>query len=360
MEIDKPDLGISTYDYKHKGYRCAYCNEVVITNDPETIELLFQDAVAKLRLEDGGGANEFFLTAREEATLRESIATRERGVCIAYEQCLHYRCLALLQQPDKQETFSRLLLANRQNLVLPDENPALYTFYELNYSQVRQCLNTCVYCQREIDGNSPGFAYCEKSDVKRRCLYLHNACYLALKEKRYRDQLLDANARRNFSHFLTSGAPPIQCVEEMAARNEAWLAFAKRYELTFDERHSLNEWLKVVKEQQAKPSWREQESALWQANISEDLASLMDEIAQKGEAVVVEVVLPAPRKCIQVAIPKKAIPSCLPVMDSFTVCDQTVQPMKTPSSQLYINLSSALKQGKRESDGVCRASISFK
>jgi len=239
MEIDKPNLGVSAYDYKYKGYRCAYCNEVVITNDPETLELLFQDAVAKLRLEDAGGANEFFLTEKEEAVLRETIATRERGVCIAYEQCIHYRCLALLQQPDNKETFSRLLLANRQNLVLPDENPALYTFYELNYSGVRQCLNACVYCQREIDANSPGFAYCEKCDVKRRCLFLHNACYLLLKEQRYREQLLAANARRNFSHFLTSGPLPVQCVEEMAARNEAWLSFAKRYELTFDERHAL-------------------------------------------------------------------------------------------------------------------------
>jgi hypothetical protein len=152
----------------------------------------------------------------------------------------------------------------------------------------------------------------------------------------------------------------------MAARNEAWLSFAKRYELTFDERHALNEWLKVVQQQQAKPSWREQEAVLWRANISDDLATLIDDIAKEGEEALKKkkseeaLVLPAPRKCVQVPIPKRALPSCLPVMDSFTACDQTVQPMKTPSSQLYINLVSTLKQGKRESDGVCRASISFK
>lgn len=351
MEID--NLGVSVYDYLYKGYRCAYCHDVVITNDPETLERLFKDALDKLRAEHQDKDEDFYITEKEEQALRDSINERERGECIAYEQCLHYRCLALLQQPENKEVLARLEMANRQNMQLPDENPERYTFFELNYSQVKQCINSCVYCHREINGNAPGFAYCEKSDKKRRCLYLHNACYLSLKESRYQKQLFEANARRNFSHFL-SVFKPIRCAVTMAERNEAWLSFITRYELTFYERDALSTWLKYVAQEKALPSWSEAQNVAWVTNITKDLGVIIllldaktEEELTDMEKELVAMPLFGDRPTCQLPAPsRKALPSCLPSKDTF-VCYGLAPPTLEPR-QLYLNLIRTLRQARRE------------
>lgn len=348
MEID--NLGVSVYDYLYRGYRCAYCHEVVITNDAETLERLFKEAVEKLRMDHQG--EDFYMTEKEKQVLWESIEARERGECIAYGQCVHYRCLALLQEPENREVLARFEMANRQNMQLPDENPDLYTFYELNYSQVKQCINSCVYCHREINSSAPGFAYCEKSDKKRRCLYLHNACYLTLKEMRAQKRLLEANARRNFSHFL-SVFTPSRCALTLAERNEAWLSFITRYELTFYERDALNTWLKYV--QQEKASWSEAQNVAWQTNITEDLGEMIlllsttkteEELAIMEKDLAVIPLLGDRPMCQLPAPSRKALPSCLPSKDTF-VC-YGLAPLTLEPRQLYLNLIRTLRQGNRE------------
>ncbi len=361
MEIDNPNLGESLYDYHYGGYRCAYCSGIIIiASGSSTLEVLFQEALERLRLEHLG-EDEYFLTCEEEKAIRDGIAEREGGECIAFGQCLHYRCLALLQEPGNKELFSRLLLTNRENMVLPDENPALYTFYDINYSVVRQCLNKCAYCHLELTVYAPGFAYCEKTDKSRHCLYLHNACYMTLKEARCRTKLLEANARRNFAHYVTTGTPSTWArftIAEMAERNEGWLRFATLYSMTFDERHYLNEWLRFI--QQQKALWREQQSTCWFSHITDDMVVMVMELSTKSEEqlTLLEKELttkPEPLTCVPIE-EELPLPSCMPSKENCT----RYGPVKTRSAerQLYLNLISALRQSIRENQPqACYASL---
>lgn len=326
-------LGVSAYDYRYGTCRCVYCNQpVILRNTPDTLDLLFRDELEKLKATQG---DQFYLTLAEEKQLRDEILQRESGQSIGYEQCIHYRCLAIIQRPENKEILERITLANRQNMLLPDD--ANYLFYDLNYSNLVQCLNYCAYCNREINVHAPGFAYCEKTDKHKNCLFLHVACYDALKEYRCCVHRLAKDARRHFFHFVSSKLTDPTNPKEMAARNEAWLSFLTQYALDFDERHLFNAWLSFMETQEDSP--------IWQAGITEDLNALTRQLAALSEEALnaLEIDL--------LSIPPPINPLCIiPAPNSRTENGVTciVYTPRPLPQQLQLNLINALRQARRE------------
>jgi hypothetical protein len=218
---------------------------VVIIN-PETLEILFQDEVERLKNENAYN-DYFYLSASQERNIKKEIETRYRGGILDYDQCIHDRCLALLQKPENYRIMEQIRLANRQNMPLPD--PLLHNKYPIEYTSVEECQTVCLYCRGQITSNNPGFAYCLKSDRTRCCRYLHIACYEGLLQMRKQQRETDERIRRTFMHLLSSGYPAewtTYSVRELAIRNDAWFEFLARYHLTFDEREVLSEWLNFI------------------------------------------------------------------------------------------------------------------
>lgn len=242
---NNPKLGISEYDYHYKSCRCVYCNEIVIIN-PETLDILLEEEVARLRAENAY-TDYYYLTAKEEREIRDRLEERYRGSELDYDQCIHDRCWTLLQLPENQDTLRKIRLANRQNMILPD--CLSYNVYPIDYTDVQECLNLCIYCHNMINEQYPGFAYCLKSDKTRRCRYIHVACYEGLMAMRRAQKEREAVIRRNFMHLLSAGFPDAwqtYSVRDLAMRNDAWYEFLSRYPLTFDEREVFKEWLDFI------------------------------------------------------------------------------------------------------------------
>lgn len=349
--MQSAQLGISTYDNRYGSCRCVYCHEIVLllntTNTQTTLDALFQDEVEKLRERYG---STYYLTVCEERELRESIQARESGECIGYEQCIHYRCLAIVQQPENKQTLALIRQANRQNMPLPTEED--YVFYELHCSTVRECTNYCVYCHREINTYAPGFAYCEKKKYKlvatRKCEYMHSACFNGLTEARCHARLLEAQARRNFMHMLTVSPSSSNYPRptEYARRNEAWLSFLSKYALDFDERHLFSQWLTLAAAEQT--LWPEFDNAVWLSHITHDLNALTTELAALSEE---ELTLLESELLLTLPPPPQQTNCILP--DAIPAPCILYKP--TPlSTQLQLNLIAALRQARREQAGIIK------
>ena len=352
--MENPNLGVSDYDYVYGTRRCAYCNDVIILNNPETLERLYLDEVERLRLERNDPS--FYLTVREERNLRECIMERERGLCIAYEQCLHYRCLAILEQADNEALLERIRRTNRCNINLPDNET--HERYAINYANAQNCLHACAFCQRVLNQHLPGFAYCERSKKKtRHCqyLFLHDTCFNALDQTRCRDRALAAQARRNFIHLLTydsASAWPNYSDAQVAQRSEAWLNFLSEYEASQDDLDALDEWIAFIKTQQVIP-WSASNAERFLNNTEEYLLLLVtqlgdrtDEALETLEKELLDRVTEAeslPSIC-SVATPRPAIANQNMETVPSIVCGPTT--VKQPAL-LYINLIHLLKQQRQ-------------
>lgn len=347
-----PNLGISTYDYHYRTCRCVYCNEVVILNQ-ESLEILFQEELTRLRAENANN-DFFFLTSREERAIKEKIQDYYRGSEFDYDQCIHDRCLALIMRPENAQLLKQIRLANRQNMILPDA--CIYNIYPITSSNVPECLNFCAFCHRMISADNPGFAYCLKSEgVKGRCLFLHNACYEALVGMRAAAKEHSRIARRNFIHLLTAGQPSAwssYSVEELAARNDAWYAFLREYELTFDERDVLLAWLDFIRTRKAE--WSEADLiGRWLPSLKyDDLTVLVDEqlLGQTlDELLILEgliraelISLPVPTRCLPVPQNNNQV-SQVP-LQSNVICLGEPSPSMRQPPLLYLNLVQTVRQ----------------
>lgn len=340
-----PNLGLSVYDHHYQACRCVYCNEVVILNQV-TLEILFQEEIAR-QYQENVNNDFFFLTYADEQKIKERIAEYYGGSELAYDQCIHARCLALLQKEENKGILNQIALANRQNMVLPD--PALYDMYPINSTNVKECLNICAYCHFVITTLSPGFAYCLKTDRELRCLYLHYTCYESLTAMRDTHKQREKLVRRNFIHFLTMGQPIARynySVKEMAEHNDAWYEFLSRYELTFDERDVFNAWLNFISDQKSK--WTEaQLIGEWQKSLRyDDLSVLVDE-QLRGQTLdqlnIVEKVIQ--EQLDTLPIPTRCIPAPNPLLSTPTVvCFGPPSPTNRQPPLLYLNLVQTLIQ----------------
>jgi len=347
-----PKLGISEYDYHYRSCRCVYCNEVVILT-PETLDILYREELERLRRENANN-DFFFLTSTEERAIKERIQTYYGGIQLDYGQCIHNRCLEIVMRPENVEILNQIRTANRQNMVLPD--PCNYSIYSIDYTNVRECLNICAYCRQVISNYNPGFAYCPKTDKTRRCLFLHFTCFEQLTAMRKALKENELIGRRNFIHLLTAGQPTAWAnysVEEMAARNDAWYQFLSQYELTFDERQVLNEWLNFIASQ--KPLWSEDTLVRkWLEQLQyDDLGLLVDEqltalsiddltTLEKQIQEQLDVVPVPPSRCIPVPSNPNLVGEG-PVADSVLCFGAPSLTMRQPP-RLYLNLVQTLRQ----------------
>lgn len=353
-------IGVSTYDYQYGTCRCVYCNKPVIMHNnsasaENTLNVYFQEEVERRRRKYPGA--DFYLTVAEEEELRKLIEEVELGECIGYEQCIHYRCLEVIQSPEKKDVLERIRLSNRQNMELPDADH--HILYELNYCNLIQCINYCAYCHREINVHAQGFAYCRKEDkAKKKCLFLHDTCYATLKEIRCHEKQLALHARRTFMHQLMFPLSKTASVKKVALRNEGWLSFLKQYELDFEERHLFNTWLATV-EQKKRLVWLTScDQQIWLHHVTEDLEELSRLIREKEitdenlailemdlvrepEPVYPFCTIPAPKSVISpLEMDVEAAPDVYCLSGNF-------KPPTLPK-QLHINLVRSLRQRIRE------------
>lgn len=361
MEMEVEQFGSSKYDYHYMSCRCAYCNKVVILeHNLDTLEILYQEELENQR--NLRNDPSFYHTASEAKRERQAIMEREEGAYVAHEQCLHYRCLVVLQQDEKKGDLARLELANRRNIELP--NTEKHYFYELNYTNVLMCLNKCAFCRLCITRHATGFAYCEKTDNLRKGHYLHHACFDALSEERCHARKLEAQNRRQFLHFLTTTSAENQwkslSVEKLAARNEAWLTFLSKYELNVDERDTLFEWIeaggtRLFDDTEPAKKWDEHQKCVWRANTTEDILSLFftdigqlkDEELDEKEKETIASSSPSPY-LLQCTIP---VPEILPSIYAMPLAttDKCIRYTPVPlPGQLILNLIKTLRQARRE------------
>lgn len=263
----------STYDYLYKTYRCLYCHAPIALT-PESLDLLVQEARDTLLRENQ--TSFFYLTPEQDAALRREVETRERGICLSDKQCLHDRCLTIVQA--NEDLWTKIQAADRRRMPLPNVDE--HNIYDVYYNTSLQASrHFCGFCHNMLTASWPGFAYCKKSNWAKDCAFMHYSCFRELFDARETRHNVAEQWRRVELNYLTSDLLiPERDVPNIAMRHDRWVSLMRRFELREEERDAFIRWYAFLLAQKA--SWQEKEATQFSVrHQEEDLQTLVEQIA---------------------------------------------------------------------------------